>query len=159
MLDYDLLIWSFGDFEVEDALEDEEADALLAVMFGGIPFLMSGAYVGGSGLEAVQSDIQNSDTSHPVADGFEVREVIQFVGTPSGAEYETGVVEEPGEGEGTVILVRGPGSEEAGAPSVVVQEDEFTETRLGFIAFPLYLLPEEAQTRLVLNMVEWMLAP
>ena len=159
LLDYDLIIWSFGDFEVEDALEEEEADALLMVMFGEIPFVMSGAYVGGSGLEAVQSDVQNSDTGHAVADGFDIGEVIQFVDTLSGAQYETGVIEEPGEGEGTVILVRGPGSEEAGAPAVVVQEDEFTGTRLGFIGFPLYLLPEDAQTRLVLNMVDWVLAP
>jgi hypothetical protein len=159
LFEYDLTIWAFGDYDAEEALGEEESDALLTVMFGGMPFIMSGASVGGSGTAAIQRDILISDAAHPVAEGFQAGQVIEFVSPPSGAEYETGVIDELGEDEGTVVFVRGPDSEEEGAPSVVIQEDEFTEARIGIVGFPIYLLPEEAKTRFVLNMVDWILNP
>jgi hypothetical protein len=60
---------------------------------------------------------------------------------------------------GTVVFARGPDSDEAGAPSVVVEEDPFTGQRIGLVGLPLYLLPRDVQSELVLNMVDWMLAP
>jgi len=38
-------------------------------------------------------------------------------------------------------------------------QDEFTNIRIVLMGFPLYLLPEKAKSQLVLNAVEWMLAP
>lgn len=159
LLDYDVVIWAFGDFDLEEALGEDEADALITVMFSGVPFIMSGAFVGGTELEAVQRDLQVSDVEHPLTGGFQAGEVIAFITPPSGSEYETSVFEDLAEGEGTAVLLRGPASDSPGAPSVVVQVDEFTEARIGWIGFPFYLLPQEAQGRLALNMVEWMLSP
>ena len=66
-------------------------------------------------------------------------------------------VEEDG---GTFIpFVRGPASDESGAPSVLAMSDELAEVRVIFVSLPLYLLPEEAKSRLVMNMVDWMLSP
>ena len=58
-----------------------------------------------------------------------------------------------------VLMSRGPASESPGAPSVFVQQEESSGLKLLYIGFPLYLLPKEAKTRLVLNAVTWMLGP
>jgi hypothetical protein len=84
--------------------------------------------------------------------------VIEFVLPPSGEEYEVGVLEF-GEGEGSSVFVRGPESEASGMPSIVALGDEFDEFQLVFIAFPLYLLPEEPKSQLVQNAVSWLLSP
>jgi hypothetical protein len=130
------------------------------VMLEGIPVVLSGAFIGDTDIEAVQRDIQVHDATHPMAEGFEVEEVIGFVTAPSGSEYQTSVLEDMGEEDGTIVpFVRGPESEEAGAPSVFIMEDEFTTVQIVFIGFPVYLLPEEAKSRLVLNTVDWLLGP
>jgi hypothetical protein len=158
ILEYDLVVWDFGDFDA-DAAMDEISDALFAVMFGEIPFVMSGAFAGSSDTVAVQRDLQISDASHPVAKGFTDGEVISFVPSPSGSEYAIGVIEGVDEPGYNVVMVRGPDSEEAGNPSLVVAEDEMSGLRLGIVGFPIYLLPEEAKSRLVTNLVDWLLNP
>ncbi len=155
LLDYDLVIWTAGDFE--NALSDEYSDLLFALMYEGIPVILSGAYAGDTETEAVQRDIQVADATHPLAEGFEAEEVIDFVIPPSGAEYEVGVLE--GSEEGSIVFVRGPGSEASGSPSIAALEDEFSEFRLVFIGLPLYLLPEQPKSQLVLNSVSWLLGP
>lgn len=155
--DIDLVIWTAGDFD--EILADDESDMIFAAVLQGIPVIVSGAYVGDTGAESVQRDIQVSDPTHPLVDGFEPEEVIRFVPGPSGDEYATSILEDSEE-EGTFIpLVRGPDSEDAGMASVLVVEDEFSGMRIVLMGFPLYLLPEKAKSQLVLNAVEWMLAP
>jgi hypothetical protein len=152
---YDLIIWAAGDFE--EPIGDEESDALFAAMLEGIPVVVSGAYIGDTGSESVQRDLQVSDAAHPLAEGFDLGEVIVFVPGPSGAEYETSVLEDGDGEEGTSIpFVRGPDSEDAGMPAIYALDDELSGMRLVLIGFPIYLLPEEAKTRLVLNMADWL---
>ena len=159
VLEYDLTIWTFGDFEFDEAFGDDEADGLLTVMYSDNPFIMSGAYIGGAGVDAVQRDIQIEDATHPVVEGFDDGEVIALVPAPSGQEYETSVIDEVEAEAGTVLFVRGPESDEAGAPSIVIEEDSFTGQRIGLIGLPLYLLPEDVRSDLVLNMANWMVGP
>jgi hypothetical protein len=157
-LDYDLVIWTFGDFDTDESLENI-ADALVSILMAEIPFVMSGAYVGDTSAQAVQRDLQVGDSTHPITEGFAPEEVIGFVLPPSGSEYEISVVEEVEEGEGAIVFVRGPDSEEAGAPSIVVAEDEMSGLRAAIVGFPLYLLPEEARSSITLNIVGWLLSP
>lgn len=153
--DYDLIIWAAGDFE--DPIGDEESGILFVAMMEGIPVIVSGAYIGDTETESVQRDIQVSDATHPLAEGFDLGEVIAFVPGPSGSEYETRVLEDGGEEEGAFIpFVRGPDSEDAGAPAIYVLDDEFSGMRLVLVGFPIYLLPEEPKTQLVLNMADWL---
>jgi hypothetical protein len=155
LLDYDLLIWTAGDFE--DAFGDEESEVLYIVMLEGIPVIASGAFVGDTGTESVQRDIQVHDATHPMAAGFGEEEVIPFVLTPSGSEYETSVLEEVEEWDTTIVpFVRGPESEDPGVPAVYVVEDEYTGMRLVLVGFPIYLLPEDARSQFVLNMADWL---
>ena len=158
ILGHDLVIWTFGDFDAEAAME-EMTDVLIAVVLGEIPFIMSGAFVGDAGNVAVQRDIQVSDASHPIAEGFGDGEVIPFVASPSGVEYEISVLEDTQAEDGDVVFVRGPDSDEVGVPAVATAEDPASGLRIGLIGFPIYLLPEEAKSRLVLNMVGWLLNP
>jgi hypothetical protein len=158
LLGYDVVIWSTGDYD--GVLGDQESDTLFFVMLEGIPVILSGAFIGDTDIEAVQRDIQVHDATHPLVEGFEAEEVIGFVTAPSGSEYQTSVLEDLVEENGTVVpFVRGPESEEAGAPSVAIMEDDLTTVQVVFISFPIYLLPEEAKSRLVLNTVGYLLGP
>ncbi len=157
LLEYDLAIWTAGDFE--NVMGEEYDDLLFTAMFEGIPLILSGAYVGDTTTEAVQRDIQVQNATHPLASGFESGQVIDFVTAPSGAEYEVGVLEDFQEDEGSMIFVRGPNSEESGIASIVTLEDEFSGFRLVFIGFPLYLLPDAPKSDLVTNAVSWLLSP
>lgn len=155
--DHDLVIWTAGDFE--DAFGEAESGLLFALMLEEIPVLVSGAYIGSAAEQAVQRDIQVKDASHPLAQGFAPDEVIPFVEAPSGSEYEIDVLSDLDDGETDVVLVRGPGSESSGVPSLAVMSDAVSNTRVVFAGFPIYLLPEPAKSRLVLNTVSWMLSP
>jgi hypothetical protein len=156
LLNYDMVIWTFGDFESQTALE-EVADALLTVMFGEVPFIMSGAYIGDTDTQAMQRDIQVADATHPMAQGFSAGQVIGFVPSPSGAEYEVNVLSDVQAEEGTAVFVRGPDSESVGSPAIYASADDVSNVRFVFIGFPLYLLPEAAKERVVLNTVGWLL--
>jgi hypothetical protein len=155
--EYDLVIWSAGDFD--DAMGDEYDEPLFSLMLDGIPLILSGAYVSDADTEAIQRDLQVGDASHPLAEGFAPQEVIEFLLPPSGQEHAVDVMESMEEDEGYPVFTRGPDSEAPGAPAVIVAEDEFSGFRLVFIGFPLYLLPEESKSQLVLNAVSWALTP
>jgi hypothetical protein len=158
LLDYDLVIWTFGDFELQAGLEDV-SDALLTVMFGEVPFIMSGAYIGDSGTQAVQRDIQVGDAAHPIAQGFSAGQVIDLVPAPSGAEYEVNVMSDVQAEEDVGVFVRGPSSESTGSPAILATADDTSNVRFVFIGFPLYLLPEKAKAQIVLNTVDWLISP
>lgn len=155
--DYDLIIWTGGDFE--DALGDAESELLFVVVLNGTPVLVSGAYIGDGAKQSVQRDIQVEAASHPLADGFRPGEVVRFASLPSGVEYQIDVQDMVEDRDGEVVFARGPDSEDAGSSSVWVVRDEATDVYIVFIGFPIYLLPEEVRSRVVLNAVNWMLAP
>jgi hypothetical protein len=156
-LEYDLVIWTAGDFP--DAFGDDERQLLFVLILRGVPVIISGAYVGDTDNESVQRDLQVQDSAHPLARGFDANEIIDFGPSPSGAEYEIDVLGSPESDEGTVVFARGPSSDDPGTPAIVVVEDEFTGIKSVTIGLPLYLLPEGAQRDLVLNAATWMLKP
>jgi hypothetical protein len=157
VLDYDLVIWTAGDFD--DAIGDAEQDLLLTLMIEGRPSILSGAYIGEAEGEAVQRDVEVVEATHPLAQGFETGDVISFVGTPSGEAYEMDVLEDLTGDEETIVLVRGPESEASGVASLAALQDEFSGMRIVFVGFPIYMLPEAARSQLVSNCVSWVLGP
>jgi hypothetical protein len=154
---YDLVIWTAGDHE--DALGDGEDQVLYTVMLDGVPVILSGAFLGDPQNEAVQRDMQVKDASHPLAQGFAEGQSISFVAAPSGSEYQMSVLEDPGDANTTIPFVRGPESEQAGAPAVLVTRDQASDLQVVFIGLPIYLLPDETKSQLVRNTVNWMLSP
>jgi hypothetical protein len=157
LLEYDLVIWTSGDFVV--GTNQEYSDLLFTLMLEGMPLIISGAYAGDTETEALQRDIQVFNPTHPLTEGFEADEVIDFVSSPSGQEYEIGVLEGYEDEEGTIAFVRGPASEESGLPSIFAMGDGLDEFRFVFVGLPLYLLPQGPQEQLVLNAVSWLLGP
>ncbi len=155
LLEYDLVIWAAGDFQ--EPFADQDNAGLAAAMLAELPIIVSGAYLDETADEAVQSDVQVLDADHPVTHGFAEGEVISFVPAPSGQPYAVNLLDELDAEEATLLMARGPGSESAGAPSVLVLEGQGGGLRLLYIGFPLYLLPDEVKARLVLNSVGWML--
>ncbi|MBN1136115.1 MAG: hypothetical protein JXM73_06000, partial [Anaerolineae bacterium] len=156
LLDYELVIYTAGDFEAP--FGEDESTALMTLMLSQVPVIVSGAFLNEDAQVAVQQDVRVEDASHPVAKGFASDEVIAFVPAPSGKEYAVQVLEEGDDESSALIMVRGPASESPGHPSVMALEEESTGFKIVYIAFPIYLLPDEAQARLVLNAVEWVLS-
>ncbi len=154
---HDLVIWTAGDFE--KPLDSQYTDMVFDLMLQGRPQILSGAYMSETDTEALQRDIRVEDAAHPLAKGFEPEEVIGFVTPPSGKEYEVSVLEEFEEDQGSIVFVRGPGSEAEGIPSIVTLEGQSDEFQVVFIGFPIYLLPEATESQLVLNAVSWLLNP
>ena len=157
LLEFDLVIWTAGDFEI--GANQEYGDLVFSLLLEGVPVIMSGAYAGDTETEAMQRDIQVFDPAHPLSVGFEAGEVIDFVSSPSGQEYEIGVLEDYQDEESSIAFIRGPASEESGLPSIITLGDELSEFRFVFIGLPLYLLPEGPKEQLVLNAVAWLLGP
>ncbi len=156
LLDYDLVIWSGGDFETP--FGEEESAALVTLMLEQVPMIVSGAFLTEDAAVAVQQDIRVQDAGHPVTRGFTKGEIIAFVSAPSGKDYAVQVLEQSDAEDAVVAMVRGPASESPGNPSVLVLEQGQTGLKMLYIVFPLYLLPDEAKTRLVSNAVGWMLS-
>jgi hypothetical protein len=154
---FDLLIWTAGDYE--EGLSEENSNLLFSLLLDGIPAILSGAYLDETEAEALQQDIQVLDAAHPLALGFQAEEVIEFVSAPSGEVYDVGVLDGVQEEGSTPVFVRGPNSAESGIPSIIALEDDVTDFRLVYIAFPLYLLPEAAKAQLAQNAVSWLLSP
>jgi hypothetical protein len=157
LLEYDLVIWSGGDFE--NALSDAESELLFVVVLNGTPVLVSGAYIGEGSKQSVQRDVRVEAADHPLARGFQPEEVVNFVSSPSGLEYDIDVQDSVEDPDVQVVFVRGPESQDVGSSSIWVVEDGSTDVQIVFIGFPIYLLPEQDRSRLVLNAVGWMLNP
>ncbi len=116
LVDYDLVIWTSGDFETP--FGQEESAALGTMMLAGVPMIVSGAFLSEDADVAVQQDVQVEDASHPVTKGFTKGEVIAFVPAPSGKDYAVQVVKESDAEDTAVVMVRGPASKSPGMPSV-----------------------------------------
>ena len=156
---YDVYIVSTGDYESEATdndilnLLDETAGLLL---FGAQPF-----YTFDSGTFAPVNDIEVKDDTHPLTDGFREGEVFSLTASESKVPALVIDVEEwfnnHGTAQSTVVLMRGPESEEPEAASLIALEDSETNQRivLGFFAF--YRLPTDVQETLALNAVAWLL--
>jgi len=166
---HDAVVWTTGDFW-NKAPDEADAAVLRDYVAGGGNLLLSGGWISfdwqsTSFLAEVchakyighseQRDIQVVDTSHPIAKGFEPEEIIDFVTPPSGSSYNPDGIY-PVDGA-VVAFARGPDSTQSGAASIIAYED--AKLKVAYIAFPLYLLPEEAKSRLVENIFDWFMPP
>lgn len=161
----DAVIWTTGDFW-DDAPDEEDAKLLEDYIKNGGNLLISGGFVAfdwdhTSFIENVlhadylsleeQKDIKLEAPEHPVARGFEEDQVIVFVIPPSEETYSPNAIAPLEDAE--TIFVRGPTSESDGEASIITYQDR--RSRVAYIAFPMFLMPEEEQARLVNNVIRW----
>ncbi len=165
LLQYDAVIWTTGDFW-DDSIGEEDAALLSEYVRLGGNLILSGASIGfdwdhtdflkdvahADYLDfAEQRDLELVLPDHPLAKGFDEGAVITLEETPSGEPLDIDVVRHTPDAR--VVFQRGPDSDQAGAASVIVYEDE--RVKIAYYAFPLYLLPPETQDLLVNNTVLW----
>jgi hypothetical protein len=102
------------------------------------------------------SDLEVQDVEHPVLQGFEAGDVLDLSASESG--LPSAVLKPEGQsGLYEVLLTRGSQSDEAGAPALVAVENEEDGQRILIGTFAFYRLPEEAQARLAINAIAWLI--
>lgn len=165
--DYDAVIWSTGNCS-NTAPSETEAEVLRQYVAEGGRLIIEGMRIGAdwSGSDfysevchaessgyAAQYDLEVVDASHPLAEGLAAGQIITF----SEFFIDYGMVPDvvTALDDAQVIFARGPDSEGAGAASILVYED--TQTRIVYIAFPIYLLSDEYADPLILNAARWVL--
>ncbi len=162
---YTAVIWTAGDCSGR-APGDADAETLRQYVAGGGRLLIEGAGIGadwsGSDFYAevcyAESsgsgpllDLQVADAASPLAQGYTAGEIIDLPAEAAG--YSPDVIAALA-GAG-VAFSRGPQSDSAGSPAILAHEGG--GGRVVYVAFPLYLLPEEAATTIVRNAAEWLL--
>jgi hypothetical protein len=161
----DAVVWTTGDFW-DDAPDEEDAELLESYIKKGGNLLITGGFVAfdwdhTSFIEEVlhadylsleeQKDIKLEAPEHPIARGFEEDQVIVFVIPPSEETYSPNVIAPLDDAE--TIFARGPDSESEGEASIIAYQDK--RSRVVYVGFPMFLMPEEEQARLVRNVVRW----
>jgi hypothetical protein len=119
---------------------------------------LSGAFIGSS--ETSESglllDVQVQQGNHPLTEGFQADQVIVLQHFTADEDYTTYVLSDSG--PSSVILIRGPSSEFAGASALTISENNETGSRAAWIGFPIYLLPYEDGFKLGNNAIRWLMA-
>lgn len=161
----DAVVWTAGDFW-DDAPDEEDAELLESYIKQGGNLLISGGFIAFDwdhtsfieevlhadylGLEE-QKDIKLEALEHPIAVGFEEDQVIVFVIPPSEETYSPNAIAPLEDAE--TIFVRGPDSESTDEASIIAYQDQ--RSRVAYVGFPMFLMPEDEQARLVKNVVRW----
>lgn len=155
---FDLYIVDSGDFAAEP--DDFEIFSALAEVEGGLMFIGSQAVQVFENEPAPLDALEVSTSEHPLTLGFTEGQIIPLSASESGvpAIVFTTPTEEDSLTVPETLLKRGPSSIAAGTPSMLAIEDETLNARTIFAAFAFYRLPEDAQTTLAINMVEWLMA-
>ncbi len=163
--EYDAIIWATGDYW-DDSINDEQAELLTQYIEAGGNLILTGASIGFDWdhtdflknivhadylTQAEQSDLEVTLPDHPIAKGWAEGDVLTMTATPSGEPLEIDVVNHTPNSR--VIMKRGPGSDQAGAASVIAYEDD--RSKIAFYAFPFYLLPPDTGKQLLNNTIDW----
>lgn len=164
--EYDAIIWTTGDYW-DDSIGEADTELLTEYIETGGNLLLSGASIAFDWDHtdfltqvahvdyltfAKQKGIQVALPDHPIARGFEEQEVITFTETLSDEmALEPDVVAHTDDAR--VIFQRGPESDNEGAASVIVYEDD--RSKVAYYVFPLYVVPAEARAVLVDNTIDW----
>ncbi len=154
---YDVYIIDSGDYaldeentEVFSTLDNVEVSKMLLIGAQPLP-----VYEGE--FEPIY-DLQVMDAEHPLANGFDVGDVIPLGESESGVPAI--VIPDAEDSDIGVIFARGPESTPEEAPAVMTILDEYDEeesSRAVVATFAFYRLPEDAQRTLALNIVHWLM--
>jgi hypothetical protein len=157
MSSFDAVIWCTGDYFKEGGMPDtEDLSTLLAYLDGGGRLILGGAFLGAEeGDRRLLVDIQVAQPGHPLAEGFDVGQVIRLERFTADEDYETTVLSE--RETQAIVFIRGPASELAGQAAIAVEENVASDSKAVWMGLPLYLLPAEARFRLAGNAIDWIL--
>jgi hypothetical protein len=164
---YQAVIWTAGDCSGR-VPDEQDAETLRQYVAGGGRLLIEGASIGAdwngtdfyaevchaeSSHASPLLDLQVADAENPLATGYENGQVIDLVAEAS--SYTADVIAALPEAD--IAFTRGPRSPEAGPPAIITYESG--RARVVYVAFPIYLLPDEDLDIIVANAVGWLLEP
>ena len=101
------------------------------------------------------ADLQVEDGTHPLANGLDG--TITLLDSNSGTPALIQPVQDSVTEGLSVVLARGPASENAGTPVLFAYEYADLDFRYALASFAFYRLPEELQTTFAVNVVEWLM--
>jgi hypothetical protein len=156
---YDAVIWCTGDYQKEGGMPAQgDLLNLSAYLSDGGRLILSGAFLGSAtdSERGLLLDLQVVQGDHPLAEGFETDQVITLERFTADEDYVTTLMSETD--PKAIVWARGPKSEAAGGPAVVVDEGLDTMGRSVWIGFPLFLMPYEDAYQLGSNAVQWILS-
>jgi hypothetical protein len=134
----------------------EDLSMLMNYLNEGGRVILSGAFIGSEeGERGIVLDVQVVQGGHPLAQGFAPDQVITLERFTADEDYATTVLGETD--PQAVVFSRGPASELAGRPAVIVEDDASGGARAIWIAVPLYLWPTEERLQLANNAIDWIL--
>lgn len=182
LLEYDAIIWTTGNYW-DDSISEEDVELLTEYKRLGGNLILDGASIAFDWdhtdfLSDVahadylstgeQTDLEVALVDHPISEGLDEGTVITLTGSTTVSGTITGTTPSTFNSssdeellidivshtaEARVVFERGPDSEAEGAPSIIAYEDE--RVKIAYFAFPIYLLPAEAQVTLINNTVDW----
>lgn len=158
MQSYDAVIWCTGDYQEEGMTPAEEDFYTIAdYLFGGGRLILSGAFIGiaEESESGLLLDIQVTDPSHPLAEGFEADQIITLERFTADEDYSPYLLGETVTSD--VVFARGPASDFAGQAVITVEKDEFAGNRTIYIGFPIYLMPWEERNQFGANALFWLM--
>ena len=152
---HDVYIIDTGDYEYD--IEDFDTYLVISEILENIMYI--GAQTGSYADELTPvMDIEVTDSSHPLAAGFEMGDVIDLYPSESNVPAIVYMDDEYFYSDTTsIVFARGPQSEFAGTPLVIAYDFYDIEYRLIEANFAFYRLPEEVQRTFALNAVAWLL--
>lgn len=156
--EYDAVIWCTGDYQNGDMTpEDDDLDMLIDYLVQGGRLVLSGAFLGDpeEADAGLLVDVQITQSEHPLVAGFSADQVIALERFTADEDYKAFALEEE-ENSGQVMMVRGPKSELAGRPLMIVDQEDNGKGRFLLIGVPLYLMPSEPQEQLARNILTWL---
>ena len=166
--EYDAVVWSTGDYW-DDSLDSGDAELLTQYIEEGGNLILSGASIAfdwdhSEFLETIVhadyltfaelGDIEVANDEHPISKGLTLGEVIPLTVTVPAADEDPltpDVINHTPDAR--VIFQRGPDSDQAGAPTIIAYEDD--RSKIAYFAFPVYQLPADARTPLLINTFDW----
>ena len=158
---FDAVFWMSGDYCCKTPSEDAAA-ALQEYVAGGGKLFIAGMFIAtdwgstdflnetlSAELDGYgpQLDMEPSNESHPLSDGFSG--TITF--RDDVASVQPDVIQPLN--KAVTVFVRGPASDRAGEPTLIAYEDG--STKVGYAAFPLFLIQDSDLSQLIGNVVNW----
>jgi predicted nucleic acid-binding Zn-ribbon protein len=152
----DLLIWESGDYLNPDGFFDEDTLIVFEYIDSGRPILITGSsptIFGDIGLTAL-SDVEFSGDDDTLLAGFVAGETLLLDDTYQ--VVSAGFVLEDVQDGSIPFLLRGSGSEDSESIIGLASTDEFNfDQQTILLMLPFSVLPEDAQTTLLNNMMTW----
>ncbi|HSH00966.1 MAG TPA: hypothetical protein VLL52_00515 [Anaerolineae bacterium] len=157
---YAFVVWDSGDYQTADVFADEDLGILWLYLYTGGHLILSGSSPAlfGEIDTAPLQDLTILTTDSPLTNGWTDGEAITLEG-----EWQTAVLNESNETDfdesAIIVFTRGANSEYSGETVAAGLEDDTIDAQIFIIALPFSALPDDTQTTMLNNIIDWFELP